>query len=63
MNTMHELLLPELADLKIADRHAEAVAWRQAREATASGRSERTWSLAALLRLPGLRSGRTAKAV
>ena len=41
MNTMHELLNPDLIDLKIAERHAEAAAWRLAREASEATRSER----------------------
>lgn len=63
MNTMHELLLPELVELRIAERHAEAAAERWARQATRGNRPTRTWSLAAVLRLPTLRSGRAAKAV
>jgi hypothetical protein len=64
MNTMHELLNPDLIDLKIADRRAEAVAWRRAQEATAASRSERTWSLSGVLHLPALRhSGQATKAI
>ena len=57
MNTMHELLNPDLIDIKIADLRADAVAWRRAREATAAARPERTWSLSAVLRMPVLRHG------
>lgn len=64
MNTIHEMLLPELNDLKIAGRRAEALAWRQAQEATEARPSERTWSLSAVLRLPSLRhSGHATKAI
>lgn len=57
MNTMHELLNPDLIDLKIADLRADAVEWRRGQEATAAVRPERTWSLSALLRMPALRHG------
>ena len=57
MNTMHELLNPDLIDQKIADFRADAVAWRRAQEATSASRSERTWSLSAFLRVPVLRHG------
>ena len=53
MNTIHEMLLPDLNDLKIAERRAEAVAWRRAQEATAASRSEHTWSLSSVLRPAG----------
>ena len=57
MNTMTELLNPDLIDQKITDLRAEAVAWRRAQEATAASRTERTWSLSAVLRVPVLRHG------
>jgi hypothetical protein len=57
MNTMTELLNADLINQKIADQRAEAAAWRRAREATSASRSERTWSLAAILRVPVLRHG------
>ena len=61
MNTMHEMLHPDLIDLKIAERHAEAASWRLAREATGASRSERGWSFSAVLQhLPSLGSGRPA---
>jgi hypothetical protein len=61
MNTMHEMLLPDLIDLKIADRRAEAAAWRQAHETTGAGKPERGWSLSGVLHhLPSLGSGRPA---
>ena len=64
MNTIHEMLLPDLIDLKIAERRAEAVAWHRAQEATEASRSERTWSLSAVLHLPALRhSGQATKAI
>ena len=57
MNTMNELLNPDLIDQKVADFRADAVAWRRAEEATAASRPERTWSLSAVLRVPVLRHG------
>lgn len=57
MNSMNELLNPDLIDLKIADFRADAVAWRQAREATEVVRPERTWSVSAVLRVPVFRHG------
>jgi hypothetical protein len=64
MNTMTELLYTDLIDQKISDRHAEAAARRRAQEATSASRSERTWSLSAVLRVPVLRhSGQATKAI
>ena len=61
MNTMHEMLLPDLNDLKIADRRAEAAAWRLARESNGASKPERSWSLSGVLHhLPSLGSGRPA---
>jgi hypothetical protein len=57
MNTMHELLNPDLIDQKVADLRANAVAWRRAQEATSASRPERNWSLSAVLRVPVLRHG------
>jgi len=57
MNTMTELLNADLINQKIADHRAEAAAWRRAQEATSASRSERTWSLSAVLRVPVLRHG------
>jgi hypothetical protein len=57
MNTMNELLNPDLIDQKIADFRAGAVAWRRAQEATAAVRQERTSSLPAVLRVPVFRHG------
>lgn len=57
MNTVNELLNPDLIDEKIADLRADAIAWRRAQEATAAARPERTWSLSAVLRMPVLRHG------
>ena len=57
MNSMNELLNPDLIDQKIADSRADAVAWRRAQEATAAVRQERTWSLSAVLRVPVFRQG------
>ena len=64
MNTMTELLYTDLIDQKIADQRAEAAAWRRAQEATSAPRSERTWSLSAVLRVPVLRhTGQATKAI
>jgi hypothetical protein len=64
MNTVQEMLNADLIEQKIADRRAEAVAWRQAQEASAGSRPERTWSLSAVLRVPVLRhGGQATKAV
>ena len=62
MNSMNELLNPDLINLKIAERHAEAAAWRQAREATGGAtKTERGWSFSAVLQhLPSLGDGRPA---
>ena len=60
MNTMHELLNPDLIDQKIADLRADAVAWRRAQEVNGAARHERTWSLAGVLRIPVLRHGSQA---
>ena len=57
MNSMNELLNPDLIDQKIADLRTDAVAWRRAHEATAVARPERTWSLSAVLRVPVFRQG------
>ena len=57
MNSMNELLNPDLIDLRIADFRADADAWRRAREATEAVRPERTWSLSAVLRVPVFRHG------
>jgi hypothetical protein len=64
MNTMTELLNADLINQKIADHRAEAAAWRLAQEATSASRSERTWSLSAILRVPVLRhAGQATKAI
>ena len=61
MNSMNEMLNPDLIDLKIAERHAEAAAWRLAREANGASKPERGWSFTAVLQhLPSLGSGRPA---
>lgn len=57
MNSMNELLNPDLIDVRAADLRADAVAWRRAQAATAGARPERTWSLFAVLRTPTLRHG------
>ena len=61
MNSMNELLNSDLIDLKIAERHAEAAAWRQARAVSGPTKTERGWTFSAVLQhLPSLGSGRPA---
>ena len=61
MNSMNELLNSDLIDLKIAERHAEAAAWRQARAVSGPTKTERGWTLSAVLQhLPSLGHGRPA---
>jgi hypothetical protein len=55
MNHVIELLNPDAIDMKIANGHAGAVAWRRAQEATTASRPKRTWSLSGILRMPVLR--------
>jgi hypothetical protein len=62
MNTMHELLMPELNELKIVEREAEAETRRWLRDASGAGRPGRTWSLQLKLRFPRLRRSPTAGA-
>ena len=52
MNTMTELLVNEIHESRIAERHAEADVRRLLRQARATDRPARTWSLGGLLRLP-----------
>jgi hypothetical protein len=62
MNTMHELLMPEMAELKIVERQAEAETRRWLRGASEAGRPGRTGSLQLKLHLPRLRRSPTAGA-
>jgi hypothetical protein len=57
MNTMHELLMPELAELRMAERQAEAAAERLARELRDAAGGTRRWTLNLRLRLPVIRRG------
>lgn len=55
MNTMHELLMPELIELKMAQRLAEAEADRTIRRLREATGSSRQWHFGLLrLRLPRL---------
>jgi hypothetical protein len=49
MNTMTELLLTDLHDARIAERHAAADARRLASSVRPQPRPARTWSLAAVV--------------
>jgi len=61
MNSMNELLNSDLIDLKIAERHAEAAAWRRARAVSVPTKTERGWTFSAVLQhLPSLGNGRPA---
>ena len=62
MNTMHELLMPELTELKIVDREAEAETRRRLREASKAGRPDTTEPFLLRLRHPRLRRSSTAGA-
>ncbi len=55
MNTMTELLMTQLHDTRVAERHAAADARHLAAEARSGQRAERTWSLRALFRVPAAR--------
>ena len=63
MNTMHELLMPELNELKIAGRQAEAEQRRWTRTMTAANPATTGGRLVVKLHLPRLRRGSTAGAV
>ena len=58
MNTMTELLLTDLHDARIAERHAAADAIRLVATAAPEARPARTWSIGELLRM--LTAGRRA---
>jgi len=62
MNTMHELLMPELNELKIVERQAEAETRRRLREASEPSRLGRTGWLQLKLRRPRLHRSPTAGA-
>jgi hypothetical protein len=57
MNTMHELLMPELAELRMAQRQSEAAAARLARELRDAAGGTPRWTLTLRLRLPVIRRG------
>ena len=63
MNTMHELLMPELNELKIAGRQAKAEQRRWARQITAANPATAGGRLEIKLHMPHLRRGSTAGAV
>jgi hypothetical protein len=52
MNSMTELLLPELAVLRMADRQAEAAAERLARDLRRVAGPRPGWTLTIRIRLP-----------
>ncbi len=61
MYTMHELLMPELVEMRYADQLAEAESRRQAREVTKVSRpTTRSGRIEAMLHLPRLRRSSTA---
>ena len=61
MYTMHELLMPELIEMRYADRLAEAELRRRTRDATKVSRpSTRFYRIEAKLHLPRLRRSSTA---
>ena len=62
MNTMHEMLMPELTELKIVERQAEAETRRWLRETSETSRLGRTAVLPLKLRLPRLHRNPTAGA-
>jgi hypothetical protein len=62
MNTMHELLMPELNELKIVERQAAAETRRWIREAGRDRRRGGTGSPQLRLRLPRLHRSPTAGA-
>jgi hypothetical protein len=62
MNTMHELLMPEMAELKIVERQAQAETRRWLREASEAGRSGQTGTFQLKLHLPRLRRSPTTGA-
>ena len=62
MNTMHELLMPELNELKMVERQAQAETRRWLRRATEAGRPGATGTLQPKLHLPRLRRSSTAGA-
>jgi hypothetical protein len=62
MNTMHELLMPEMNELKIAERQTQAETRRWLREASESGRQGATGTLQPKLHFPRLRRSSTAGA-
>ncbi len=55
MNTMTELLMTQLHDDRVTERHAAADARRLAAEARSGQRAERTWSLRGFFRVPAAR--------
>jgi len=60
MNTMHELLMPELVEMKYAERLAEAASRRWVGEVTKVSRPDRSGRIDAKLHLPRLRRSSTA---
>jgi len=61
MNTMHELLMPELVEMRYAERLAEVESRRRARDVTKVSRpTTRFGRIEAKLHLPRLRRSSTA---
>lgn len=60
MNTMHELLMPELVEMKYAERLADAASRRSVAEVTKVSRPNRFGRIEAKLHLPRLRRSSTA---
>ncbi len=60
MNTMHEMLMPELVEIKHADRLSQAETQRWLREATGVDQPGRSFRIEARLHLPRLRRRSTA---
>ena len=62
MNTMHELLMPEMNEPAIVERQAQAETQALAARATESGRQGATGTLQPKLHFPRLRRNSTAGA-
>ena len=60
MNTMHEMLMPELVEMKNAERLAEVASRRWVGEVTKVSRPDRSGRIDAKLHLPRLRRSSTA---
>ena len=63
MNTMHEMLMPELVEMKHADRLDRAERQRWFQEATTADQPARSFRIEAKLHVPRLRRRSTAGTV